>query len=41
MARLNMQISATRKGLRNRLTRLWKGAGTDTPATDTPYPWHS
>jgi hypothetical protein len=26
MARLNASITATRKGLRNRLNRLWKGA---------------
>eukprot|EP00877_Chromochloris_zofingiensis_P003658 jgi/Chrzof1/13293/Cz07g27240.t1 len=42
MNRLNISISATRKGIRNRLTRLWKtGAGTDGPSQDVSYPWHS
>lgn len=40
IARLNLSVSATRKGLRNRLTRLWKGAGAEAPANDVPYPWH-
>jgi hypothetical protein len=29
IARLNFGISAARKGLKNRLTRLWKGAAGD------------
>ncbi|KAJ9512929.1 hypothetical protein QJQ45_029048, partial [Haematococcus lacustris] len=43
LARLNAGITATRRGLRNRLTRFWKGAAEET-STDKwvrPYPWHS
>ena len=31
VTRLNVTIAATRKGLKNRLTRLWKGAAGDAP----------
>ncbi|MEW5318844.1 MAG: hypothetical protein WDW38_010029, partial [Sanguina aurantia] len=40
LLRLNSTITATRKGLRNRFTRFWKGNTEDT-TTDKPYPWHS
>jgi hypothetical protein len=29
MARLNLAVSTARKGLKNRLTRLWKGAAAE------------
>lgn len=29
ITRLNITIAATRKGLKNRLSRLWKGAAAD------------
>ncbi|KAG1664040.1 hypothetical protein FOA52_010459 [Chlamydomonas sp. UWO 241] len=38
--RLNDGITAARRGLRNRLTRMWKAAADDT-VVDRPYPWHS
>ncbi|GIL73935.1 hypothetical protein Vretimale_5119 [Volvox reticuliferus] len=40
IARLNASITATRRGLRNRLNRFWKGNAEDRQ-TDRPYPWHS
>ncbi|GLC57223.1 hypothetical protein PLESTB_001201000 [Pleodorina starrii] len=40
IARLNASITATRRGLRNRLNRFWKGTAEDRQ-TDRPYPWHS
>lgn len=33
-AKLNAGITATRRGLRNRITRLWKGGATDEAASD-------
>eukprot|EP00879_Flechtneria_rotunda_P033011 GHRR01036525.1.p1 GENE.GHRR01036525.1~~GHRR01036525.1.p1 ORF type:complete len:441 (+),score=144.44 GHRR01036525.1:563-1885(+) len=42
IARLNLSVSTARKGLKNRLTRLWKGAAGDSgPPQDVSYPWHS
>ncbi|KAG2489318.1 hypothetical protein HYH03_012150 [Edaphochlamys debaryana] len=40
ISRLNAAITATRRGLRNRLNRFWKGSAEDRQ-TDRPYPWHS
>ncbi|PNH07473.1 Trafficking protein particle complex subunit 8 [Tetrabaena socialis] len=40
IARLNASVTATRRGLRNRLNRFWKGSAEDRQS-DRPYPWHS
>ncbi|WIA33724.1 hypothetical protein OEZ86_006842 [Tetradesmus obliquus] len=42
MARLNLAVSTARKGLKNRLTRLWKGAAAEPgPSMETSYTYHS
>ncbi len=40
LGRLNASTTAARRGLRNRLTRLWRGAADDA-VVDKPYAWHS
>lgn len=34
ISRLNAAVTASRRGLRNRITRLWKGAGGEEGASD-------
>eukprot|EP00878_Enallax_costatus_P009894 GHUV01010331.1.p1 GENE.GHUV01010331.1~~GHUV01010331.1.p1 ORF type:complete len:454 (+),score=106.14 GHUV01010331.1:1028-2389(+) len=42
IARLNLIISNARKGFKNKLTRFWKGAATETVQyQDVSYPYHS
>eukprot|EP00798_Chlamydomonas_sp_ICE-L_P000836 gene836-33567_t len=38
--RLNASITVARRGIRNRFTRLWRGAADDV-VVDKPYMWHS
>ena len=41
IAHLNLSITATRRGLRNRINRLWKTSGQEGAIDDTAYPYHS
>jgi hypothetical protein len=41
LARLYATVTAARRGIRNRLNRLWKAGGGDGGAPEGGYPWHS